>query len=113
MPEAPTPADTDWREIVGLYDLLLRITPSPIIALNRTVAVAQLDGPETGLQHLDDLLAGGELEATSSRTPRAPTSCAVSVATPKPGAPTARAIELTEQGPAKRFLEKRVADLPS
>src|SRR5688572_29834727 len=50
---APTPADTDWSEIIGLYDLLLRITPSPIIALNRTVAVAQLNGPEIGLQHLE------------------------------------------------------------
>src|SRR4051812_6946567 len=60
--EAATPADTDWAEIVGLYDLLLRITPSPIIALNRTVAVSQLQGPALALQHLEELLGGGELD---------------------------------------------------
>src|SRR5262245_44699470 len=60
--EAPTPADTDWHEIVGLYDLLLRFTPSPIVALNRTVAVAMRDGPEARLTDLDALLSDGELD---------------------------------------------------
>src|SRR5688572_30043640 len=59
---APSAADTDWREIVGLYDLLLRITPSPIVALNRSVAVAMRDGPEAGLVQLDQLLAEGALD---------------------------------------------------
>ena len=54
--EAPSADDTDWREIVGLYDLLMRITPSPVVALNRTVAIAMRDGPEAGLAQLDPLL---------------------------------------------------------
>ncbi len=110
---APTPADTDWREIIGLYDLLLRITPSPIIALNRTVAVAQLNGPEIGLQHLEELLAGGALEnyqlahaARADFLRRLGRNAEARRA-------YRRAIELTEQGPAKRFLEKRIAELPS
>ncbi len=49
--EAPAPEDTDWREIVGLYDLLLALTPSPIVALNRAVALAMRDGPEVGPGH--------------------------------------------------------------
>ena len=60
--EAPSAADTDWREIVGLYDLLLRITPSPVVALNRTVALAMRDGPEAGLAALDELLGEGVLD---------------------------------------------------
>ena len=108
---APTPADTDWSEIVGLYDLLLRLTPSPIVALNRTVAVAQLQGPEIGLQQLDALLADGTLDNYQlahaaradflRRLDRRPQACAA----------YARAIELTAQGPARRFLERRLAAL--
>ena len=111
--EAATPADTDWAEIVGLYDLLLRITPSPIIALNRTVAVSQLQGPALALEHLDELLAGGELDnyqlAHAARADflrrlerHAEARRAYS-----------RAIELTAQGPARRFLERRLAALPA
>jgi RNA polymerase sigma-70 factor (ECF subfamily) len=111
--EARTPADTDWREIIGLYDLLMRVTPSPIVALNRTVAVAQLEGPETGLRQLDQLLEGGALEnyqlAHAARADflrrlnrHADARAAYS-----------RAIELTAQGPARRFLERRLAALPN
>ena len=86
--EAPSAADTDWREIVGLYDLLLRLTPSPIVALNRAVAIAMRDGPEAGLAALDALLAGGRARrATSSRTPRARTSAAAWAATPRRARP--------------------------
>jgi RNA polymerase sigma-70 factor (ECF subfamily) len=59
--EASRPADTDWREIVGLYDLLMALAPSPIVALNRAVALAMRDG-RTGLAEVDTLLAGGELD---------------------------------------------------
>ncbi len=74
--EAPSAADTDWREIVGLYDLLLRITPSPIVALNRTVALAMRDGPEAGLAALDELLGEGVLDGYQLAMPPAPTSAA-------------------------------------
>jgi RNA polymerase sigma-70 factor (ECF subfamily) len=111
--EAATPADTDWAEIVGLYDLLLRLTPSPIIALNRTVAVSQLQGPELALQHLDELLAGGELDNyQAAHAARADFLRRLGRHEEARGA-YARAIELTAQGPARRFLEKRRTALPA
>src|SRR5207253_3704701 len=59
--EAATPAATDWTEIVGLYDVLLRVEPSPVAELNRAAAVAMRDGPEAGLALIDAILARGEL----------------------------------------------------
>ena len=59
--EAPDAAATDWTQIVGLYDVLLRADPSPVIELNRAVAVAMRDGPDEGLALIDELLARGEL----------------------------------------------------
>lgn len=110
--EAPTPADTDWREVIGLYDLLMRLTPSPVIALNRTVAVAQLDGPETGLQQLETLMADGTLDTYQlAHAARADFLRRLERHADARGA-YARAIALTAQGPARRFLEKRVAALP-
>jgi RNA polymerase sigma-70 factor (ECF subfamily) len=53
--DAPTAAETDWRQIVALYDLLLALTPTPIVALNRAVAVAEVDGPEAALNIVDGL----------------------------------------------------------
>ena len=110
--EAATPADTDWNEIIGLYDLLLRITPSPIIALNRTVAISQLQGAALALQHLDALLAGGELDNYQlAHAARADFLRRLERHGEARKAYT-RAIELTAQGPARRFLEKRLAALP-
>ena len=60
--EAATPAATDWAEIVGLYDVLLRLAPSPVVELNRAAAVAMRDGPEHGLALIDAMLARGELQ---------------------------------------------------
>ncbi len=60
--EAATPEDTDWPQIVALYGLLLRVQPSPVVELNRAVAVAMADGPAVGLAILDRLEAGGELD---------------------------------------------------
>jgi RNA polymerase sigma-70 factor (ECF subfamily) len=59
---APTAAATDWSQIVGLYDLLLRVEPSPVIELNRAVAVAMRDGPAAGLDRVEAILARGELD---------------------------------------------------
>ncbi len=60
--EATTPADTDWSQIVALYDVLLRITPGPVVLLNRAVAVSMRDGPEAGLEPIDAILRRGELQ---------------------------------------------------
>ena len=59
--EAPSYAETDWRQIVRLYDVLLEVWPSPVVALNRAVALALAEGPETGLAQIQELEAGGRL----------------------------------------------------
>jgi RNA polymerase sigma-70 factor, ECF subfamily len=110
--EAPTAEATDWNEIVGLYDLLLRITPSPVIQLNRSVAVAMRDGPEAGLADLDRLLAGGELEKYQLAHAARADFCRRLGRNDEARNAYERAIKLTAQGPAKRFLERRLAALP-
>ena len=57
--DAPTAADTDWSQLVALYDQLIRLDPSPIVALNRAIAVAELDGPEVALALVDQLPLSG------------------------------------------------------
>jgi RNA polymerase sigma-70 factor (ECF subfamily) len=59
--EAKSVATTDWRQIVALYDRLVRIQPSPVVQLNRAVAIAMRDGPEAGLTHIEAVLERGEL----------------------------------------------------
>jgi RNA polymerase sigma-70 factor (ECF subfamily) len=109
--EAATPADTDWEEIVGLFDVLLRLDPSPVVALNRAAAVAMRDGPATGLRLIDAILARGELGdyhlAHSARGEllrrlgrREEASAAYR-----------RALELVTQAPERRLLEKRLSGL--
>jgi len=111
--EAPKPDDTDWREIVGLYDLLLAQHPSPIVALNRAVAVAMRDGPEHGLVALDALLADGELDNYQLAHAARADFCRRLGRHAEARKAYARAIELTAQGPARRFLERRLAALPA
>jgi len=111
--ESPKPEDTDWREIVGLYDLLLALSPSPIVALNRAVAVAMRDGPETGLEVLDALLADGELDGYQLAHAARADFCRRLGRHSEARTAYRRAIELTAQGPARRFLEKRLAALPA
>jgi RNA polymerase sigma-70 factor (ECF subfamily) len=110
--EAPTAADTDWVEITGLYDLLLRLTPSPIVALNRSVAIAMRDGLEAGLAELEPLLSDGELENYQlAHAVRADFYRRLGRNSEARDA-YRRALELTSQLPARRFLEKRLAALP-
>ena len=110
--EAPSAADTDWREIVGLYDLLLRITPSPVVALNRTVALAMRDGPEAGLAALDELLGEGVLDGYQLAHAARADFCRRLGRHAEAREAYQRAIKLTAQTPARRFLEKRLAALP-
>ena len=109
--EAPRPEDTDWREIVGLYDILLALTPSPIVALNRAVALAMRDGPEAGLTELDILLAGGELDGYQLAHAARADFCRRLGRHADARKAYERAITLTAQGPARRFLERRLAAL--
>jgi len=109
--EADTPADTDWREIVALYDLLMTLSPSPVVALNRTVALAMRDGAEAGLAQLDALLAWGSLDQYQLAHAARADLCRRLGRDAEARTAYARAIELTEQGPARRFLERRLAAL--
>jgi len=111
--ESPRPEDTDWREIVGLYDLLFALSPSPIVALNRAVAIAMRDGPETGLAALDALLADGALDGYQLAHAARADFCRRLGRHAEARTAYRRAIELTAQGPARRFLEKRLAALPA
>jgi RNA polymerase sigma-70 factor (ECF subfamily) len=111
--EAPTPTDTDWSEIVGLYELLMRLVPSPVVALNRAVAVAMRDGPEAGLTQLDLLLADGALDTYQLAHAARADFCRRLGRTSEARAAYQKAIGLTAQGPARRFLEKRLAALPA
>ena len=109
--EAGSTADTDWDEVVGLYDLLLQTAPSPVIELNRAVAVAMRDGPEAGLQIIDDLLDRGDLgEYRFAHAARAD-MCRRLGRHLDARASYARALELTKQEPERRFLERRLAQL--
>ena len=110
--EAPRPEDTDWREIVGLYDLLLALAPSPVVALNRAVALAMRDGPAAGLAELDTLLRGGELDGYQLAHAARADFCRRLGRHAEARQAYERAIALTTQGPARRFLERRLAGLP-
>ncbi len=111
--EAGTAAATDWNEIVGLYDVLLRADPSPVIELNRAVAVAMRDGPAAGLALVDAILARGELEDYHLAHAARADLCRRLGKTEDARASYRRAIALARQEPERRFLEQRVADLPS
>jgi RNA polymerase sigma-70 factor (ECF subfamily) len=111
--EAPSADATDWNEIVGLYDLLQQAAPSPIVALNRTVAIAMRDGPAAGLAALDELLAGGQLDKYQLAHAARADFCRRLGRHAEARKSYERAISLTAQGPARRFLERRLAALPA
>ena len=106
-----TPADTDWSEIVGLYDVLVRADPSPVVQLNRAAAVAMRDGPGAGLALIDDLLGRGELaEYAPAHSARAELCRRVGRADEAIRS-YERALELTSQEPQRRFLELRLQEV--
>jgi RNA polymerase sigma-70 factor (ECF subfamily) len=109
--EAPTAAATDWPQIVGLYDVLLRMDPSPVVELNRAVAVAMRDGPEQGLLLVEDLLKKGELSQYHlAHAARADLHRRLGN---KKDALSSyeRALVLARQAPERRFLQKRIGEL--
>lgn len=109
--EAPSAAETDWAQIVALYDLLLRADPSPIIQLNRAVAVAMRDGPAKGLVLLDGLLASGKLENYHLAHAARADLCRRLGKKAEARVSYERALALVRQEPERRFLEKRLGEL--
>jgi RNA polymerase sigma-70 factor (ECF subfamily) len=111
--EAATPQSTDWAQIVGLYDLLLRVEPAPVVELNRAVAVAMRDGPAAGLTLVDALLARGELERYHLAHSARAELCRRLGRHAAARAAYERALELARQEPERRLLERRLAELPA
>jgi RNA polymerase sigma-70 factor, ECF subfamily len=109
--EASTPADTDWGEIVGLYDALLRTDPSPIVELNRAVAIAMRDGPAAGLALIDLILERGDLVDYRLAHAARADLCRRVGRVAEARAAYERAIALTQQDAERRFLERQLADL--
>jgi RNA polymerase sigma-70 factor (ECF subfamily) len=108
---APTAAATDWNEIVGLYDLLARADGSPVVELNRAVAVAMRDGPAAGLALVDAILERGELlDYRLAHAARAD-FCRRLGRTEDARAAYERALAATRQEPERRFFERRLSEL--
>ena len=109
--EAPTAAATDWAQIVGLYDVLVRADPSPVIALNRAVAVAMRDGPAAGLTLIDAILGRGALADYHLAHSARAELCRRLGRTADARAAYERALGLARQEPQRRFLERRLREL--
>jgi RNA polymerase sigma-70 factor (ECF subfamily) len=110
--EAPAAALTDWAQIVGLYDVLARAEPSPVIELNRAAAVAMRDGPAAGLALIEAILARGDLADYPLAHSARAELCRRLGKTGDARASYERALGLTRQEPQRRFLERRLAELP-
>ncbi len=108
---AATAADTDWQEIVGLYDVLARVEPSPVVELNRAVAVAMRDGPQAGLALIDTLLAAGELADYHLAHAARADLCRRLGDHAQARLSYERALALTQQAPERRFIERRLGEL--
>jgi RNA polymerase sigma-70 factor (ECF subfamily) len=109
--EAPSAAATDWAQIVALYDVLARMDPSPVIALNRAVAVAMRDGPAAGLAVVDGILKGGELAGYHLAHAARADLCRRLGRNADARASYERALALARQEPERRFLRQRLAEL--
>jgi RNA polymerase sigma-70 factor, ECF subfamily len=109
--EAESVARTDWRQIVALYDRLLQIQPSPVVQLNRAVAIAMRDGPEAGLTQIDAVLEHGELaNYYLAHSARADMYRRLGRTT-EARASYEKALALTQQEPERRFLATRLEEL--
>jgi RNA polymerase sigma-70 factor (ECF subfamily) len=109
--EAESVAATDWRQIVALYNQLVRIQPSPVVHLNRAVAIAMRDGPEAGLKHIDAVLAHGDLaNYYLAHSARADMYRRLG-RTAEARSAYERALALTQQGPERKFLQERIRHL--
>jgi RNA polymerase sigma-70 factor (ECF subfamily) len=109
--EAPDAGATDWDQIVGLYDVLARVEPSPVVELNRAVAVAMRDGPEAGLALVDAILARGDLADYRFAHAARADLCRRLGRTEEARASYERALALTRGEPERRFLERRLTQV--
>ena len=105
-------AATDWTQIVALYDLLVQAEPSPVVELNRAVAVAMRDGPAAGLALIDTILEGGNLSDYHLAHAARADLCRRLGRIAEARASYEKALNLAEQEPERRFLERRLAELP-
>jgi RNA polymerase sigma-70 factor (ECF subfamily) len=111
--EAPNGAATDWAQIVGLYDLLLSANPSPVVELNRAVAVAMRDGPSAGLSLIEAILKRGDLEDYYLAYSALADLNRRLARTSEARAAYEQSLRLARQEPARRFLERRLEELKS
>ena len=109
--EAPSTDATDWAQIVALYDVLAPIDPSPVVELNRAVAVAMRDGPAAGLALVETLLAGGDLADYHLAYAVRADLCRRLGQRDEARASYRRALELAQQEPERRFLERRLREV--
>ena len=109
--EAPEAGATDWAQIVGLYDVLLRADPSPVIELNRAVALAMRDGPAAGLAVVEAILGRGELQDYRPAHAARAELCRRLGRVPEARASYERALALSRQDPERRFIERRLDEL--
>jgi len=109
--QASTTAATDWVQIVGLYDLLMRAEPSPVIELNRAVAIAMRDGPSAGLAMIDAIFARGDLANYHLAHSARADLCRRLGRSAEARTSYERALNLTQQEPERRFLQRRLAEL--
>ncbi|MFC6633452.1 RNA polymerase sigma factor [Microbulbifer taiwanensis] len=107
--EAPGVEETDWQQIVGLYDVLHRLSPSPVVALNRAVAIAMRDGPQAGLDLVEDILSGGELQDYHLAHAARADLCRRLGKLADARTSYERALELARQETEVRFLRKRLS----
>jgi len=109
--EAPEAAATDWAQIVALYDVLQRLDPSPVIALNRAVALAMRDGPAAALPLVEEILGKGELNDYHLAHAARADLCRRLGRNADARASYERALALARQEPERRFLKRRLAEL--
>lgn len=109
--EASHAEATDWAQIVALYDLLLQAAPSPVVALNRAVALAKRDGPLAGLEVVDELLGKGELKDYHLAYAARADFCRRLGRKDEALSTYKKALDLAKQEPEQRFLERRIAEL--
>ena len=107
----PRPADTDWPQIAALYGRSMRLTPSPVVELNRAVAVAMADGPAVGLAMMDGLAAAGELDDYPYLHAARADLLRRLGRWSEADAAYRRALELTTNGPERAFLEGRIREI--
>lgn len=109
--EAPSYAETDWNEIIGLYDLLMQLEPSPVVALNRAVAIAMRDGPQAGISRITDLLEAGQLTGYHHAYAARGELFRRKGDSSSARADFTTALALARQEPERQLIRKRLAEL--